>query len=210
MKLIIINDGCRRQQVFECYLTRGDLDLALWSVVRSSQHSFFSKLHHELSFSKPISTRHVVRLRPYLDDNGIIRVGGRLSNAELSIEQRHPVLLEKSSHLSILLVRLWHDLTGHSGPRVMTALLGRQYWILSLGTLIRTAISQCIRCLRFSANNPQPVMADLPRSRVTECCPFSRVGIDYAGPLLMKSIEGSSVQSKCDGFCLLRNQGSTP
>jgi len=29
-------------------------------------------------------------------------------------------------------------------------------------------------------------MADLPRSRVTECHPLSRVGIDYAGPLQMK------------------------
>ncbi|CAI6354007.1 unnamed protein product [Macrosiphum euphorbiae] len=176
----------RRPQVFECYLTRGELDSALLSVVRFSQQSFFSRLHGELSCSKPISTRHVARLRPFLAEDGIIRVGGRLSNAELSMEQRHPVLLAKSSHLSILLVRHWHDLTGHSGPRVMTALLGRQYWIMSLGTLIRTVISHCTRCVRLSAINPQPVMADLPRSRVTECRPFSRVGIDYAGPLLMK------------------------
>jgi len=28
-------------------------------------------------------------------------------------------------------------------------------------------------------------MSDLPASRVTECHPFSRVGIDYTGPLVM-------------------------
>jgi len=177
---------CRRQPGFRGYLTRIELDTASLSIVRFSQHSFFGKLHNELNCSKPISTRHVARLRPYLDDDDIIRVGGRLSNAELSNEQRHPVLLAKSSHLSLLLVRHWHDLTGHGGPRVMTALLGRQFWIMSLGTLIRTVISHCTRCVRLSASNPQPVMADLPRSRVTECRPFSRVGIDYAGPLLMK------------------------
>uniref|UniRef100_A0A2S2NNC8 Integrase catalytic domain-containing protein n=1 Tax=Schizaphis graminum TaxID=13262 RepID=A0A2S2NNC8_SCHGA len=176
----------RRQQVFECYLTRGELDSASLAIVRFSQLTFFSKLCHELSCSRSISVRSVARLRPYIDDSGVIRVGGRLSNAQLSHEQRHPVLLAKSSHLSLLLIRHWHDLTGHSGPRVITALLGRQYWIMSVGTLIRTVISHCTRCVRLSAANPQPVMADLPRSRVTECRPFSRVGIDYAGPLLMK------------------------
>lgn len=176
----------RRPQVFEHYLTRSELDSASLLIVQFSQRTFFSKLHKELTCSKPISIRHVARLRPYVDDNGIIRVGGRLANAELSNEQRHPILLAKSSHLSLLLVRHWHDITGHSGPRVMRALLGRQYWILSLGTLTRTVISHCTRCVRLSSSNPQPVMADLPRSRVTECRPFSRVGIDYAGPLLMK------------------------
>ncbi|XP_026819102.1 uncharacterized protein LOC113557746 [Rhopalosiphum maidis] len=174
------------KQVFECYLTRVELDSASLAIVRFSQLTFFSKLRHELSCSKPISVRSVARLRPYIDDSGVIRVGGRLSNAQLSNEQRHPVLLAKSSHLSLLLIRHWHDLTGHSGPRVITALLGRQYWIMSVGILIRTVISHCTRCVRLSAANPQPVMADLPRSRVTECRPFSRVGIDYAGPLLMK------------------------
>ncbi|XP_027841687.2 uncharacterized protein LOC114123039 [Aphis gossypii] len=176
----------RRQQVFECYLTRGELDSASLAIVRFSQLTFFSKLRHELGCSKPILLRSVARLRPYIDDSGVIRVGGRLANAQLSNEQRHPVQLSKSSYLSLLLIHHWHDLTGHSDPRVITALLGRQYWIMSVGTLIRTVISHCTRCVRLSAANPQPVMADLPRSRVTECRPFSRVGIDYAGPLLMK------------------------
>ncbi|XP_025190342.1 uncharacterized protein LOC112590942 [Melanaphis sacchari] len=172
--------------MFERYLTRRELDSASLVIVQSSQQTFFSKLRHELNCSKPISARSVARLRPYLDDNEILRVGGRLSNADIPNEQRHPILLAKSSHLSILLIRHWHDITGHSGPRVITALLGGQYWIMSLGTLIRTVISHCTRCVRLSGANPQPVMADLPRSRVTECRPFSRVGIDYAGPLLMK------------------------
>ncbi|CAI6353768.1 unnamed protein product [Macrosiphum euphorbiae] len=61
----------------------------------------------------------------------------------------------------------------------MTALLLPKYWIMSLGTLIRTVI-------RLSAYNTQPAMGDLPRSHLTECHPFARVWIDYAGPLQMK------------------------
>lgn len=52
--------------------------------------------------------------------------------------------------------------------------------------LIRTVTSKCTRCVRVSAVNLQPLMADLPWVRVSESRPFSRVGVDFAGPLRMK------------------------
>lgn len=77
-------------------------------------------------------------------------------------------------------------MTGHGGPGIITSLINRQYWTLSVNTLIRTAvISRCTLRVRFASINPQPVMADLPTYRVAECQPFSRVGIDFAGPLPM-------------------------
>lgn len=69
---------------------------------------------------------------------------------------------------------------------MITTLIGRQFWIISLRTVIRHVISHCSKCVRLSGANPQPIMADLPRSRVSECRPFSRIGIDYAGPLAMR------------------------
>jgi len=78
----------RRQQIFECYLTRGELDSASLAIFRFSQLTFFSKLRHELSCSKSISARYVARLQPYIEDSEVIQVGGRLSNAELSNKQR--------------------------------------------------------------------------------------------------------------------------
>jgi len=176
---------CRRQSCAERYLTRHDLDRAVLAIVQSSQRHFFNKLRHELAISAPVSVRPIARLRPFIDNRGLICVGGRLSNSALSDEQKHPILLHKSSHLSLLLVCHWHDITGHSGPRVLTTLIGRQFWILSLRGLIRSLISRCNTCVRLTAANPQPVMADLPRSRVSESRPFSCVGIDFAGPLFM-------------------------
>lgn len=88
-----------------------------------------------------------------------------------------------SIHSNHTLLRYWHFITCHGGPRVLSTLIDQQFWILSLRTLIRTVISKCTRSVRVSAVNPQPVMADLPRSRVSEYSPFSRVSIDFAGPL---------------------------
>lgn len=83
-------------------------------------------------------------------------------------------------------MRHWHEITGHGGPRLLVSLINRQYWILSANTLIRKVISKCTLCVRIASINPQSIMADLPSSRVAECPPFSRVGIDFAGPLNMK------------------------
>jgi len=125
-------------------------------------------------------------LRSFLDSEYLVRVGGGLSKSDLNDAQKHPLLLSKPSHLSVILIRHWHDITGHSGPQIVSSLVCRQYWILSVRTLIRTIISRCTTCVRITAKNSQPVMADLPSSRVTECHPFARVGVDYAGPFLSK------------------------
>jgi len=178
-------NGCRRLSHKTDFLSRDELVHAAVVVVKCSQRVAFVKLFHDLSNNLPISVKPVARLRPFIDNRGLICVGGRLLNADVPETQKHPILLSKSSHMSILLIRHWHDITGHGGPRILTSLINRSFWILSLNTLIRTVLSKCITCVRLLSVNPQPVMSDLPASRVTECHPFSRVGIDFAGPLVM-------------------------
>jgi len=36
-----------------------------------------------------------VPLHPFLDDNGVLRVGGRLQFAELRFNQKHPLIIKK-------------------------------------------------------------------------------------------------------------------
>jgi len=177
---------CRKKPIDNGHLSREELDQAALSIARSSQGFHFSTLIHELSQGRAPSAQLLARLRPFLDNKNLVRVGGRLSKSDLPVDQKHPLLLSKTSHFSVLLIRHWHDITGHSGPQIVSSLICRQYWILSVRTLIRTIISRCTTCVRITAKNPQPVMADLPASRVTECHPFARVGVDYAGPFSVK------------------------
>jgi len=71
----------------------------------------------------------------------------------------------------------------------MISLISKQFWILSIRRVIGIEIKSCVTYVRLSAVNPQPVMADLPPSRVVQCRPFSKVGIDFAGPLRMKEFK---------------------
>ena len=53
------------------------------------------------------------RLDPFIDDQGVIRVEGRLQNSVLSYDERHLVVLVGRSHLAELLIDWAHEHTLH-------------------------------------------------------------------------------------------------
>ncbi|XP_008179923.1 uncharacterized protein LOC103308408 [Acyrthosiphon pisum] len=177
---------CRKVPVDTSLLSYQEYNDALTAVIKCSQGVFLKSLFLELSSGKAVSSRPLARLSPFIDDCGVIRVGGRLRHSLLSDRRKFPVLLSKASYLSLLIARHWHLFACHAGPRLMSALICRQFWIVGDRSVIRRAISECTVCVRLSARNLQPVMSDLPDFRVQQCHPFSSVGIDYAGPLIMK------------------------
>ncbi|KAK3104599.1 hypothetical protein FSP39_005889 [Pinctada imbricata] len=81
---------------------------------------------------KPLpATSNIIALYPVLDDRGILRVGGRLSNAPLSIDERHPIILPGKSHVAKLIVTHLHEKGYHQG-RLLTegAVRSKGYWIV--------------------------------------------------------------------------------
>ncbi|XP_050065293.1 uncharacterized protein LOC126554218 [Aphis gossypii] len=187
-----INRRCRRC-VLEPIPTKGlslvEVDCATRSIIRESQRIHFSDLLRELSSGDRVSSKPLARLAPFVDDVGIIRVGGRLRHSTLSYKCKHPMLIAKRSHLALLICRRWHRLTCHSGPRVMISLILRQYWIIAIRSVVHEVVTKCSVCVRLAAKPPQPLMADLPAARVQQVRPFARVGVDYAGPLQMRELK---------------------
>ncbi|XP_008188328.1 uncharacterized protein LOC103310788 [Acyrthosiphon pisum] len=170
-------------------LQRTELDDSIHKLVIISQRCFYKTLTHELATSARVSSKHLSRLRPFLDPAGVIRVGGRLRYSDLNYGCKHPMLLAKQSHLSLLICHRWHKITCHAGPRIMSALISREFWIVSIKSVLHTVTRGCPICVRFDAKPPQPIMADLPAARVQQSRPFARVGVDYAGPLQMREVQ---------------------
>lgn len=70
--------GRRRLTEVTPVLTRIELDDALRAIVLHSQQSFFAELRDELRKDARVSSKPIARLYPFIDDHGVIRVGGRL------------------------------------------------------------------------------------------------------------------------------------
>ncbi|KAK7895612.1 hypothetical protein WMY93_020937 [Mugilogobius chulae] len=49
------------------------------------------------------------KLNPVMDKDGLLRVGGRLSSADLTENEKHPLIIPSSNHIATLLVRHFHD-----------------------------------------------------------------------------------------------------
>ena len=128
----------------------------------------------------------LAKLSPVLI-GGVLRVGGRLSRAPLPDESRHQIIISKDSPLGVLLIRFFHEKSGHSGREYVLALLRKRFWLIRANTTARSVLSSCFQCKRRHGPAGEQKMADLPRSRVTpDQPPFTCVGIDYFGPFLVR------------------------
>lgn len=159
---------------------------SLYSLIKMVQQSEFATEIKLVKQGLPHRTK-LRTLAPFLDAEGLLRVQGRLKFANLSRQQKHPVILPKAHTLTILLINYYHDLYLHVGAPMLLSLLRKQFWILSARSVIKQQIRKCYKCFKA---NPKPAdyfMADLPPARVVPCKPFSKTGVDYAGPFLIKT-----------------------
>ena len=127
------------------------------------------------------------RLDPFLDQDGLIRVGGRLSKVqEFSEGFKHPAIPLSKSFIVDLIVRDAHKMVAHASRGITLSELRSQYWILNVNSVVRHFISKCVVCRRLRGMIGEQKMAYLPKERIKSCPPFTYSGVDYFGPFYIK------------------------
>ena len=87
------------------------------------------------------------RLDPFLDEDSIVRVGGRIRRANLPFATKHPVVLPCKSHVTNLLIRFWHAKVNDMGRGItQNELRQRGYWIIGGSSAVSNCISKCVTC----------------------------------------------------------------
>lgn len=85
-------------------------------VILSVQRSVFSEQYNAIIERRNIpKSSPLAMLNPVLDENGPIRVGGRLACAQLNSEESNPVILPGCHHISTLVIRHYHSRVQHQG-----------------------------------------------------------------------------------------------
>ncbi|XP_041461230.1 uncharacterized protein LOC121412484 [Lytechinus variegatus] len=132
-------------------------------------------------------TSCLYRLDPFLDEEGIIRVGGRIDRADVSRDIRHPIILPRKSHIAWLLINDCHSKVNHMGRGLThNELRQRGYWLIGGSSAVSQFISQCVTCRKLRGSLVQQKMSELPKERVEPSAPFTYCAVDYFGPFLLK------------------------
>ena len=140
---------------------------------------------------KPKGSSKLLTLKPLMDDDGLLRCGGRLQSADLiPWEAKHPIILPRH-WITTLIVKSYHEQCHHGGTNLVLSKLSSKYWILAGREVIRDWEKKCAYCQRQKALPAKQVMEPLPGYRVgMSLRAFSRCSVDFAGPFLTKQGRG--------------------
>ncbi|XP_033212236.1 uncharacterized protein LOC117169837 [Belonocnema kinseyi] len=164
-----------------------ELEAATRAVIITTQRVRFSNKIHSLTNADHLSIKsRLIPLKPFVDKQGILRVGGRLNHSDLFEERKHPILLPPNHHVTQLIFREEHERLKHAGTQATLYSVRDILWPLNGRNITRQIIHKCVRCFRARRREIDYVMGDLPQERVSRCRPFLNVGVDYFGPFYIK------------------------
>ena len=82
------------------------------------------------------------QLKPQLKE-GLLRVGGRLANAPVGYEKRHPVIIPYKHHVTDLIIKQCHESLGHMGQESVLSSLRETFWVVKGRSAVRRVIGRC-------------------------------------------------------------------
>lgn len=177
-------------------LITSELESSLTEIIRHVQSTTFPQDYHRLATKlEPHHRSSILSLNPFLDEDQLLRVGGRIQNSNLSFNAKHPLILPKKHHLTTLLIHQAHLSTLHGGPELVISTLRRKYWVINMRSIVRQVIYRCTTCFRFTSKPCAQQMGQLPSPRAQIDRPFNHTGVDCAGPIDVRMSKGRGAKS---------------
>ena len=157
-------------------------------IIKDVQHTAFQEEIELLRAGKYVSPGHCLGLlSPFLDDEELLRVGGRLRKTTLPTDAKHQLILPKSHPVTTLIINHEHVSNGHIGPEHVLSNLRQRFWVVNSRVAIKSTLRKCFFCQVRHAKQMFPYMADLPESRSAYLQPpFANCGVDLFGPVYIK------------------------
>lgn len=174
-----------------------ECEKAKMSLIKLCQSiNFGDDIEHLKRHKEVGKTSKLKSLYPFIDSDGIMRVGGRLQNSEFEFNKRHPILLPYKSPLTRLVIDAAHKKMLHGGNQLTMMQIRYEFWIIGCKRAVKTHINQCVKCHRFRATSATQLMGSLPADRSRALVkPFTYAGTDFCGPFMMRMSNNKRIKT---------------
>ncbi|XP_037828764.1 uncharacterized protein LOC119616475 [Lucilia sericata] len=138
----------------------------------------------ELTQDELLKAELVLLKQAQQQNDGVLRVAGRIENADVPDELKHPAILPKHCRITKLLILHYHNIHHHINHETVVNELRQRYYIPKLRVVCRCVVRECQMCKVINVLPVFPQMAKLPRARLAAFrSPFTFTGLDFFGPL---------------------------
>ena len=138
-----------------------------------------------------------VSLKLFVDTLGLLRLKGQFENAALDYDEKHPLILRslENSFFTKLIILDSHERVLHHGIETTQSDVRSNFWIVKGRKAAKSVLRKCVTCRRYQGRPLlPPETPDLPDYRVNTLYAFQCTGLDYAGPLFIKSNTDTSLK----------------
>ncbi|GFW58740.1 integrase catalytic domain-containing protein [Trichonephila clavipes] len=163
-----------------------DIDQAEIKLIRMVQEQVFLAEIKSLQSKGVVSPNSKLRnLNPFIDSDGLLRVGGRLSNSDLPYVNKHPAILPGNHNLTVQIIVHFHRKNLHTCASSLLHYVREKFWPLNGRSLCRKVVHECLVCFKSRPLVTSQLMGNLPRDRVVPDYPFNCSGVDFCGPFMI-------------------------
>ncbi|KAF0302739.1 hypothetical protein FJT64_025192 [Amphibalanus amphitrite] len=104
------------KRIEEATTHRPELREAEVETLRQVQETSYPEESRSLRLQQALPAKSdLLPLTPYCDELGLLRAGGRLGNAPVAEDARHPIILPRSAEVTRLVIMQEHVRCGHAG-----------------------------------------------------------------------------------------------
>lgn len=119
-------------------------------LIKNCQQMYFENELGTLKEKKEFSKSSALKiLFPFIDGEGLLRVGGRLQNSNFNYNKKHPLIIPYHGNLATLIVKDAHRKMMHAGNQLTISQTRHEYWILGARRIVKTIINNCLTCYIF-------------------------------------------------------------
>src|SRR5215469_3888361 len=89
---------------------------AQYQIFKYLQQREFGDLINKIKMNKGLNQKDVLcKLNPFIDENNLLRVEGRIRNLNVPFDIKHPIILPGKHHVIEAMVLNAHEKLGHLG-----------------------------------------------------------------------------------------------